>query len=124
MSKKSGFRLHYQGAGDSYGYQGAGDSYGGYGYQGAEIVTVVTIIIIRIEPPKVNNFEMRYSDYNCEDLRKCYKINIYLITAHIKLQKLNVHIDRECADSTNCLAGSYEKPCISHYPVFWYWEEW
>ena len=62
----------------------------------------------------------RYSDYNCEDLKKCDK-NQYI--ANYDKHKITTNdmytVNRECADTTNCLEGTYEKDRVStNYPVF------
>ena len=63
---------------------------------------------------------IRYTDYNCEDLRKCDQ-NQYISNYDVhKLTQDDMYtVDRECADSTNCLEGTYEQTRISpSYPAF------
>lgn len=62
----------------------------------------------------------RYTDYNCEDLKTCDK-NQYI--SNYDKHKITTDdmytLDRECADSTNCLEGTYEKDRVSSiYPAF------
>ena len=62
----------------------------------------------------------RYSDYNCEDLTKCDKNQFIANYDMQKKTKNGMYVrDRKCADSSNCLEGTYEDERVSpSYPVF------